>query len=929
MDLSENLMVNYISVMPPSKRQSEIQQPARKSFSFGTTISEKTLFKRQRVERHYSLSNLTDIVLSVDSLPHNVINTPIATATEISMNYLQKLIPDEVLLKICHYVRPKDLCRLACTCKRIYEICEDNKLWERLHRQIYTLDYPLQKTKNNLYEVVSLISGPGRPETYWKKFFPLLYGAHHVSKDQQLSRQLQHLGRKCYGSIEEALNNKAPIILVHSGTYEESVEVNHQVTIIGTGIPGTPSETCITNTSKTIFRFGPQAAKSIIAFLSISILRDEASSSVGYCLDVGQDSSPIIQNCHITSKSTCVAAVHVHGPGSSPKVVRCKISECNNVGLYIHDGAQGVFEDNEISSNRLAGVWVKTQANPIMKRNEICHGKDAGFFIFDGGMGYYEENNVHSNRIAGIEVRSEANPTVVRCHIHHGFTGGIYVHDSGRGEFLCNQIHSNTFAGVWVTSGSNPTIKDNNIYHGEQGGIYVFGEGRGLIENNDIYGNALAGIQIRSNSNPIVRKNRIHHGKHGGIYIHECGMGLIEDNEIYGNTLAGIWITTGSAPILRLNRIHSGKQVGVYFYDKGCGTLENNEIYNHKYSGIQIRSGSSPVIRKNKIWGGKNGGVLIYNGGLGILEDNEIFDNAMAGVWIKTESNPILRRNKIHDGHEGGICIFNNGKGLLEDNDIFRNALTGVLISSQSFPVLRRNRIFQGGAAGIEITNGAGGVLERNEIFNNKFDGICLATGVEPKLIDNNCHDNKEELSEAIEEGKCLYQVSGNACYPMHDFYKCVTCSSTENLAICVNCIKKCHQGHEVQFVRHDRFFCDCGAGTTPNCCQLVPSSQSPTRDVTNNNNTQQHQNKNNNNTTNNSNRKRKSATSSRTRTTRTLKRNKVASTTTSNTSTNSASASNNSSTSTRSKTRNQRRNASQLDNENQQLEQSLSVEGN
>ena len=67
---------------------------------------------------------------------------------------------------------------------------------ERLHRQIYTLDYPLQKTKNNLYEVVSLISGPGRPETYWKKYFPLLYKAHHVSKDQQLSRQLQHLGRK-------------------------------------------------------------------------------------------------------------------------------------------------------------------------------------------------------------------------------------------------------------------------------------------------------------------------------------------------------------------------------------------------------------------------------------------------------------------------------------------------------------------------------------------------------------------------------------------------------------------------------------------------------------------------------------------------------------------------------------------------------------
>ena len=66
---------------------------------------------------------------------------------------------------------------------------------------------------------------------------------------------------------------------------------------------------------------------------------------------------------------------------------------------------------------------------------------------------------MHSNRIAGIEVRSSANPTVVNCHIHHGFTGGIYVHDDGRGEFICNRIHTNTFAGVWITSGSNPTVK--------------------------------------------------------------------------------------------------------------------------------------------------------------------------------------------------------------------------------------------------------------------------------------------------------------------------------------------------------------------------------------------------------------------------------------------------------------------------------------
>uniref|UniRef100_A0A670HQE7 F-box protein 11 n=1 Tax=Podarcis muralis TaxID=64176 RepID=A0A670HQE7_PODMU len=63
----------------------------------------------------------------------------------------------------------------------------------------------------------------------------------------------------------------------------------------------------------------------------------------------------------------------------------------------------------------------------------------------------------------------------------------------------------------------------------------------------------------------------------------------------------------------------------------------------------------------------------------------------------------------------------------------------------------------------------------------------------------------------------------------MHDFYRCHTCNTTDRNAICVNCIKKCHQGHDVEFIRHDRFFCDCGAGTLSNPCTLAGE---PTHDT-------------------------------------------------------------------------------------------------
>lgn len=94
--------------------------------------------------------------------------------------------------------------------------------------------------------------------------------------------------------------------------------------------------------------------------------------------------------------------------------------------------------------------------------------------------------------------------------------------------------------------------------------------------------------------------------------------------------------------------------------------------------------------------------------------------------------------------------------------------------------------------------------------------------------------------------------INGNLKFIL---YRCRTCNTTDRNAICVNCIKTCHNGHDVEFIRHDRyvvwivlfvvkiysfifislplhlirFFCDCGARTLSNQCQL---QDEPTQDT-------------------------------------------------------------------------------------------------
>ncbi|XP_045537691.1 F-box only protein 11 [Papilio machaon] len=788
--------------------------------------------------------------------------------------YLQYELPDEVLLCILSHLTERDLCRVAQVCKRFNTIANDTELWKSLYQSVFEYDTPLMHPAPCQFEFVA--PDECDADNPWKESFRQLYYGIHVRPNYRPKKdsRIKHFNtiRAALEYVEErsgvscasggscscggggsgggsaasggggaagvcsCRRTPAPppaLLFVHAGLYqEECLAIDTDVQLIGCA-PGNVAESVVLEReAESTLTFAEGANRAYAGYMTLKFSPDATSTMQHhkhYCLEVSDNCSPTVDQCIIRSASVVGAAVCVSGAGANPVIRHCDISDCENVGLYVTDYAQGAYQDNEISRNALAGIWVKNFANPIMRRNHIHHGRDVGIFTFENGLGYFEANDIHNNRIAGFEVKAGANPTVVHCEIHHGQTGGIYVHESGLGQFIDNKIHSNNFAGVWITSNSNPTIRRNEIYNGHQGGVYIFGEGRGLIEHNNIYGNALAGIQIRTNSDPIVRHNKIHHGQHGGIYVHEKGQGLIEENEVYANTLAGVWITTGSTPVLRRNRIHSGKQVGVYFYDNGHGKLEDNDIFNHLYSGVQIRTGSNPVIRGNKIWGGQNGGVLVYNGGLGLLEQNEIFDNAMAGVWIKTDSNPTLKRNKIFDGRDGGICIFNGGKGVLEENDIFRNAQAGVLISTQSHPVLRRNRIFDGLAAGVEITNNATATLEHNQIFNNRFGGLCLASGVSPLVRGNKIFSNQDAVEKAVGGGQCLYKISSYTSFPMHDFYRCQTCNTTDRNAICVNCIKTCHSGHDVEFIRHDRFFCDCGAGTLSNQCQLQGE---PTQDT-------------------------------------------------------------------------------------------------
>ena len=71
----------------------------------------------------------------------------------------------------------------------------------------------------------------------------------------------------------------------------------------------------------------------------------------------------------------------------------------------------GFIEDNEIFDNAMAGVWIKTDTNPTLRRNKIHDGRDGGICIFNGGRG-----------TPTLPTSASVRPAQLEAHYGQGFS---------------------------------------------------------------------------------------------------------------------------------------------------------------------------------------------------------------------------------------------------------------------------------------------------------------------------------------------------------------------------------------------------------------------------------------------------------------------------------------------------------------------------
>jgi hypothetical protein len=262
------------------------------------------------------------------------------------------------------------------------------------------------------------------------------------------------LGGGQYTSINEAIKN-APYgarISVRPGVYNESIEINRDVEIVGDGpitqiiIEAVDSECIYIKSGKVLVR-------------GLTLRnRKTSKEDKSYAVTVS-DGELRLEDCDVTSAS--LTGVGIYGTGSKAFIRRCRIHDCTESGVYFYRGAGGTVEDCDVFNNGFANISIKEGADPTVRNSRLYNSKSSGVYVYLNGKGTIEDSSIYGNTYSGVSISEGGDPLVNRCKINSNGYNGVYAYKNGKGTVQNSDLTGNK-QGPWdIESGSNVRMSGN------------------------------------------------------------------------------------------------------------------------------------------------------------------------------------------------------------------------------------------------------------------------------------------------------------------------------------------------------------------------------------------------------------------------------------------------------------------------------------
>lgn len=325
-------------------------------------------------------------------------------------------------------------------------------------------------------------------------------GAIHIVDPRRV-----HAG--CYGTIAAAIAAARPqdTVVVTSGTYQERLDIDKSIDVVGAGPLGSVTIVC---TDEPCLSISSGRVACRVAKLCLEQRASAEGGTMSEAVRVEGGGALVLEEC--TVASACGHCVVIKGPDSCGYILHNEVRHARGVGVLVCDHARGLVEDNDIYENARAGVAILSGANPIVRANKIHNGRDSGVLVSERGRGRVDANDIYENLRAGVAILREGAPYVTRNRIFNGRDSGVLVCEQGKGSVVDNEIYSNHMAGVAIGHGGASTVKGNTIRDGSGGSLLCLStHSRGLICANVIDQDVGATLQVPGSLLPEVQEQNL------------------------------------------------------------------------------------------------------------------------------------------------------------------------------------------------------------------------------------------------------------------------------------------------------------------------------------------------------------------------------------------------------------------------------------
>ena len=299
-----------------------------------------------------------------------------------------------------------------------------------------------------------------------------------------------------YRSIQQAIDivNEGDTIYVFEGTYNETLEIDKGISLIGLDRDNTTIEKR-DDSSRYIIEI--TADHVVLEDFTISDTPDEGRVALIY---VSSDYATI-QGNNITHSN--VWGIYLHS--SNDNTIGDNLINDTKEGIHAYYSDNNVFSNNDFGNCSEAAIKLIYSDNNIVYNNTIDNG-DYGIYTQ-----YCSNNNISNN-------------TVTDCFFH-----GIKIHGGSDNTINYNYLKSSGGSGIRLDSSNNRI--HGNEFDRNQIGISLAGSNC-EITNNSIHNSAMWGIYIDYVSDNIIYSNRFNDNY---VNARENGNNQWYHDELYGN----------------------------------------------------------------------------------------------------------------------------------------------------------------------------------------------------------------------------------------------------------------------------------------------------------------------------------------------------------------------------------------------------------